>query len=320
MAEEGGVRGLHRFSTGGYPAAQRTRIWQQHLSETLFVADYRALNPEGVLSDHAAIGVDAGRMHSFTSNGHIVDLTAPGAQTPPVTAAGPILYFTVVLGGRAMYWSNSTMEIAEPGDMLVYDPSDPFFMSFHDRTRLLMFESRAGSFALAEEWGGRACLRIGTGQTVGRRDELQHIYAGLQYGPGGGAGLAHAVDRAIPMLERAARAAVTPGHYSAAVAFIVDHLTDPELTVQAVADAVHLSPRQLARVFGEHGVSPSRYITDTRMRRAARLLAAGEHTVQEVAAMCGYSSVSHFSRTFTAHSTQSPSAYRARALSTLAQA
>lgn len=309
------MRILDRFSTRGYPAAERTDIWRKHLSETLFVADYRALSAEGIVSEHAAIGVDAGRLHSFTSNGHVVDLTASGAQAPPSGRSAPILYFTTVLTGRAMYWSNSAMEIAEPGDTLVYDPADPFFMSFHDRTRLLMFESRGGDFPLAEEWGERPCLRLRAGGDGGpgeNSDELRRIHAGLQHGARVETGLAAAVDRVIPALERTAREAIAPGYYSCAVDYVEERLADPGLNVRALAEAVHLSVRQLGRVFGERGTSPSRYIIQRRMRHAAQLLGAGDRTVQQVAAACGYGSVSHFSRAFSAHTGQSPQAYSTR--------
>lgn len=304
---------LDRFSTLDYPPAQRTEAWRAHLSEALFVADYRPLSEEGIVSDHAAMSVDEGRVHSFASNGHVVDLTATAAG-----GSAPILYFTTVLSGRAMYWSRSAMEIAGPGDTLVYDPADPFFISFHDDTRLVLFESREGALPLADQWRRRPCARLRTGLARaggahGAPEALQHVYAGLRGGDRE-ARLGEAADRLIRTLERAAAEALAPGHYSSAVEYIEARLHDPGLSVRELAAAVHLSERQLARVFAERGASPSGFIIEARMRRAERLLAAGDRSVREVATECGYASASHFSRTFSAHAGCSPAAFRIRRL------
>ena len=304
---------LERFSTLDYPAAQRTEAWREHLSEALFVADYRPLSEEGIVSDHAAMEVDAGRVHSFASNGHVVDLTGTARS-----GSGASLYFTTVLSGRAMYWSRRAMEIAGPGDTLVYDPADPFFISFHDDTRLVLFESGEGGMPLAEEWRRRPCARLRTGLSrsgagAGAPEALQHVYAGLR-GGGGDARLGAAADRLIRALERTARETLAPGHYSAAVRHIETRLHEPGLGVREVAAAVHLSERQLARVFEERGGSPSRFIADARMRLAEELLATDDRSVREVAAACGYASASHFSHAFRAHAGCSPTAYRGRAL------
>lgn len=301
-----------RFSTSRYPAAQRTEIWRDYLSEELFVADYRALSADGIVSEHASMEVAAGRMHSFASNEHIVDLTVPEAHAPSTGGTAPIMYFTTLLSGRAMYWSNSRMEIATPGETLVYNPADPFFMSFHDDTRLLMFESRGGAFPLAEEWAGRSCMRVRTdfGRRV-QRDILGRVYAGLQHGLHTNLQFAHEVEGLLATLEHTAREALTPGHFSVAVEVIEARLGDPAFSVRELASAVHLSERQLTRVFEERGTTPGRYIIEARMRFAEELLAAGDRTIREVAAACGAGSASHFSRTFTKYTGQTPSAYRA---------
>jgi len=307
---------LERFSTQGYPAAQRTEIWRDHLIETLFVAEYRALSDEGIVSDHASMEVDAGRLHGFTSNGHVVDLTATAKGAP-----APALYFTTVLSGRAMYWSNSAMEIANPGDTLVYDPADPFFLSFHDDTRLVLFEARESALPLAEEWGRRPCTRLrigrarpGRGASGSVPEALQQVFAGLEAGSRGrDARLGVAAERLIRGLERAAGETLAPGHYSAAIRCIEERLHEQGFGVRELAEAVHLSERQLARVFGERGASPSRSLTEARMRRAETMLAPGECSVQKIAAACGYASASHFSHAFRAYAGCSPTAFRRRA-------
>jgi AraC-like DNA-binding protein len=52
------------------------------------------------------------------------------------------------------------------------------------------------------------------------------------------------------------------------------------------------------------------YLHDVRLRRAAQLLSRGDLSVDEIASKVGFSSRSHFSRTFRDHFGASPLAFR----------
>lgn len=85
---------------------------------------------------------------------------------------------------------------------------------------------------------------------------------------------------------------------SQAIAFIVQHLRQP-MTPHEVASGVHVSLRTLQRAVSTSlGCTPSELITAVRMREAQRLLAREGTLVKDVAFRLGFSSVSHFSRSF----------------------
>lgn len=72
-----------------------------------------------------------------------------------------------------------------------------------------------------------------------------------------------------------------------------------EIGVPDVARAVGLSVTHLRRLFVEQlNVPPHAYLQRLRMERAKMLLQGGLHSVTEVAALCGFSSVYAFSRAF----------------------
>jgi len=68
---------------------------------------------------------------------------------------------------------------------------------------------------------------------------------------------------------------------------------------EALARQVHLSPTAFSRWFkGQTGISPQRWLDETRMNQACDLLHQPSLTIEEIALLLGYTDRFHFSRTF----------------------
>lgn len=81
--------------------------------------------------------------------------------------------------------------------------------------------------------------------------------------------------------------------------YINENLSNPNLTVEAVAKKVNISPGYLWTVFNEFtDMSTSSYIKTTRINYGADLISTGSFSVNEVARLCGFLSVSHFIKEF----------------------
>lgn len=79
----------------------------------------------------------------------------------------------------------------------------------------------------------------------------------------------------------------------------------------AIADSMAVSASYLSRIFHEQtGISPSKYLTDYRMRQARKLLMDTRLTVREIAVRVGYPDPYHFSRNFKNTVGVSPAQYR----------
>lgn len=78
------------------------------------------------------------------------------------------------------------------------------------------------------------------------------------------------------------------------------------ITVEAVAKSLNLDRRYLSRLFKQKtGSTVQEYLIRVRMEEADRCLCSG-HSVQETAALCGYTDVANFSRMFKKHFGHSP--------------
>lgn len=81
--------------------------------------------------------------------------------------------------------------------------------------------------------------------------------------------------------------------------FILANLSEPDLTVDVIAQAIGVSNRTLHRLFGLIGTTPIRWLWRARLSVSHREL-SGQHPrrVTDVAFSCGFRDLSHFSRLF----------------------
>jgi AraC-like DNA-binding protein len=98
---------------------------------------------------------------------------------------------------------------------------------------------------------------------------------------------------------------------SAALRFIETHLNWRPLSLEMVAEQVHVSPSHLNRVFkAELGVTVKEYIQHSRIELAKSLLEESDMPVAEVGFLLGFFPPSHFARAFSQTVGLSPRKYR----------
>jgi signal transduction histidine kinase/ligand-binding sensor domain-containing protein/DNA-binding response OmpR family regulator len=94
------------------------------------------------------------------------------------------------------------------------------------------------------------------------------------------------------------------------VEVIEKHMTDSNFNVNALADIMATSPKQLYRkIKAFTGQTPVEYISGIKMKKAAMLLSQGSFTVAEVMYMVGFSNHSYFAKCFSAVYGMTPKQY-----------
>jgi transcriptional regulator GlxA family with amidase domain len=94
--------------------------------------------------------------------------------------------------------------------------------------------------------------------------------------------------------------------------YIVENLAG-ELSVEALAQRAHMSPRHFARLFrAETGVTPARYVESIRLEAARRALEDSAQPVSTVALSCGFGTPETMRRSFLRGLGVSPAEYRRR--------
>lgn len=98
-----------------------------------------------------------------------------------------------------------------------------------------------------------------------------------------------------------------------AIAFVTQHLEDPELDVDMLAENFFMSPSTLRRKLRVYtGLSPLNFIRNIRLKLACRLLKDPNLNIAEVGYKCGFSTPRNFTRSFKEAYNMTPSEYQSR--------
>ncbi len=86
---------------------------------------------------------------------------------------------------------------------------------------------------------------------------------------------------------------------------------DRTLAVDEIAAEYDMTRSHFSHFFrARTGLTPARFVTETRVREAARLLLEGRTPLKQIAVSCGFANVNHFSKVFRRFQHMSPAAYR----------
>lgn len=92
---------------------------------------------------------------------------------------------------------------------------------------------------------------------------------------------------------------------------IDSNIDDPDLYLDKVAKALHVSTMQLYRKVKKYaGVSPNQFIRTLKLQRSKQLLLSTDWNIAQIAYAVGYNDPNYFTRSFTQEYSISPSRFR----------
>lgn len=96
--------------------------------------------------------------------------------------------------------------------------------------------------------------------------------------------------------------------------YIDEHIENPDLSVQEIADNVSLSSAYISILFKkEVQINLKQYISNIRMEKAKKMLRNECYKITEIAQKCGYANANYFSRAFHKSEEMTPVEYREKA-------
>jgi AraC-like DNA-binding protein len=245
----------------------------------------------------------AHRLHA-TDGGEYLFVGLRGATAPPATE--PV-----------------TLRLA-PGDLCFYDARRPAALDFPERFRATVFLVPGDLLGLTPADVPRI-----TGTPVTRASRLGTLLSPLlselartasEARPPVGEMLAWNAVNLLASLAAEQLGAQAPGTpdgqapvFGRILEYVELHLTDPDLSPEAIARAHHISVRYLHKLFQDEGTTVGRWILRRRLEECRRDLmryGRGSRTIAAVAGRWGFTSATHFSRVFRTAYGMSPREWR----------
>lgn len=98
-----------------------------------------------------------------------------------------------------------------------------------------------------------------------------------------------------------------------AIRYIRDHFQDPDLSVQEIAESVHLTPKYMTGIFKKKtGITIGQFLRQMRLDHSKRLLQTSELSLSRIAELSGYIDENYWAKVYKKEYGQNPSEVRKR--------
>jgi len=305
---------IHSLSTSGMSPKAQIQRWTDALTELCGKFDVDPLGASSLEGRIAYATVSKLKLCQIEASQHRIAHTSARARP----GEHPYVKIVFQTHGISHFEQGGRRIELGPGDCLAYDVSAPHTIISPSTTRhevaIVPTELlRERGFQPAKMAVCKLSARTGTGRIA--HDFVQAAFGeASRLQPHTASGVADTLINLLllPLRELGtvcSRAGPEALHVRAQ-AFIHEHLRDPDLSIDQIADALGCTKRYLHVIFHDRGTTVSDYIWQARLQNCRQELETGPNrkTITDVAFSWGFSSSSHFSRVFRRHFGVAPSA------------
>jgi len=298
------------------------QLWGQAVRHAFFPLELEAAAGRPFRADARFAARSTLRVAHIEASRHVAGVGRRQAQA----LDGRFIKVVWQLEGSACLHQQGRSLALSPGSWVVYDTSQPYALDEGDDAALVVLLCEAGTSAewprLCQAMAGRALpidgparIALGAVQSAVGDGALTEGAAGLlQFCAQSFLSLSlHGLDgdsgRSARRDDRLAAV------FDAARRLVQQHLHDPGLAPDRLADELHVSRRTLFNAFAAAGETPQAYLLRCRLERCREQL-AGERgakaSITQLAFDAGFVDLAHFSRAFRRRFGFTPSQARAR--------
>lgn len=233
------------------------------------------------------------------------------------------------VGGAGAVFQDGREAVLRPGDLALYDSTRPYELRFAEpmRQRIVRIPQHLmiNRLAQVEQLTARP---VRTESPLGHlcSDFITSSFAVIGRSAAAGSTVSGTL---LDLLCAALREGYASERLESAVSahvlrrriaqYIDANLSDPDLSVERIAQAMRLSSRYIHMLMKEVDSTPGRLIWSRRLERCAQALADPANAsvpVAQIAYAWGYKDAAHFTRSFRSRFDMAPGDYRRRALET----
>lgn len=311
------------FDSDNFPTQEALSAWTAVTSDALMPTAFKLIGPDAFRGRWSSMPLGAVQVTTMAHSPFLAK------RTPKLIRASDPEILAIGLTGSGLHAieQNRNHTPLDPGELLLFESSHPF-ETYADGEDILLQFPRALLPLPDHRIEQLICRPFPGDQGVGRLLAsfiIQVTDDSINYTPHDAARLgtvaldlitatlAHLLERDEDVPSDARKRVL----YLSVTSFIERYLGDPELTVNQIAAAHHVSVRSLHRLFQQHGTSVHVWIRGQRLEHCRHDLAdpSRRHVpIGAIAARWGFLRHADFTRAFCVHYGITPSAYRHTAL------
>lgn len=306
------------FSTTHVPPHERLEYWEAHNAEALIGLDIRPLHDNTLEAQQQNRLSPILRAAKVLGSSQVTERSRAMIRKYPTDSVA--LFFCT--HGESFYSDERETYVLKAGQMLACDADSPFIRGFGvGVSEMVLTVSKEAFNGLS---GGKSLTHAQRFNFGGSQSPLPRLAAATK--------LAKSVDNAlsnptasIEVFEEESLSWLktllqddgqdTTLLFDQALGLIAEHFRNPGFRRTDLSGMLHMSERQVARLFEAQNTSFSRELLRKRIHTAQTFLKSEPHTtIAEIARRCGFRSTAHFSRTFRKILGLSPTEARQHAL------
>lgn len=291
------------FATADVEPRHRFDYWMTAICDRCLPADSRPLERNGFEAQYSVRDIGGISFSSFSAPLHYWSRTADHVRRAPNDDFW--LAYVPKQGWCTARQASRSARLTS-GDMMIYEGGLPYESAVAAQSMLLLPLNRqkvlrmvpdAGSHTLQiinDRHPGGLPLRAMLDLATESQPQFLRPEAAIEFG--------EALLRLLAItleLRKSDAGSSERDTYSKAVAYIERNYREPGLELEALACALRVSSRTISRAFARHQQTPMGLVWKLRLEDGRRQLMQGQaRSVTEAALACGFSDLSHFSRSF----------------------
>ncbi|MGV3511763.1 MAG: helix-turn-helix domain-containing protein [Novosphingobium sp.] len=292
-----------KFNTDDVAPSQRARYWNE-VADRIFQGTF--INVPGEEFQGRTLAWRVGDLNMIRTNS-----SRSGVGRTPLVKDKECLILHLQCRGGSEHSQKRAECALEPGDFVLANPHVPYSINLRGHETFVVEFPRA---PLAERFPGvdDALMQRMCGASPGGRVFHDFLLSLWQQGeratedPDWEIGINSVFYDLVALAMRGARHPTTDIGDAALrkrlLSTVDAHLEDPALRTASIADSCNISVRTVQNVFAAMGTTPTAYILEQRLRRAAdRLVARPDASITEIAFELGFNDSAYFTRCFRQH-------------------
>jgi len=304
------------FSTAHIPHHERVEFWEAHNADALIGLDIRPLHTQTLDAQQHNRETSQIRAAKVLGSSQLVERTPEMIKKHPTDAVA--LFFCTQ--GDSFYSDEKSTHVLQAGQLLACNADRPFLRGFGIGVSEMVLTVSMESFTQITR--GKPLTTpvkltfgssLDTASSATAATQLARLVDNALSAPSDHA--ATFEDQTLAWLDSLFHEGHPDLHqlFQQAQHFIDANFGHPNLRRSDLARWLHLSERQIGRVFAAHGTSFSNELLQRRVQAARSMLQAEPHVaIADVARRCGFGSTSYFSRSFRKILGHSPTTERAQ--------